>query len=112
MSLAHILYPAPTDDGLVEWGWQHYQHHLSILSGLKTSKGISGTLYRIYPVNFDDMRSWAYQHQLQHNDFNQALDLGGNDITKLDYKDQRQFDAWLYQHFTEHQAAAERLKLA
>lgn len=109
MSLAQILYPSPTPQGIVEWSFHHLAHHQAILDGISSVFGIKTKLYRIWPMDTQNLNDWAYQHQQQHNDFNATLGLGGQDLTVLDYKNQRQMDAFYFSHFSEHQAAAQKL---
>lgn len=103
-----ILYPPPTESGLKEWSWHHYQHHLAINGGLESTRGIKPNLFRIWPLDISDP-TWNYEHQRQHNEFTSVLGITASDLTGINYKDQRQFDAFLYSHFVEHQVAAQRL---
>lgn len=103
-----ILYPPPTPDGMKEWMFHHFQHHLAINAGLSSTHGIKTNLYRIWPASVAD-KDWLNEHQSQHNEMTAALGIVSADLGDVDYKNPKQFDAWLYAHFTEHQVAAQRL---
>lgn len=107
MSLASILYPAPTPEGLTAWFFDHYQHHLAIIGAVKASKGVILDLHLIYPVNQQDLDSWSGQHQLQHQDMAQALGTPSLDFGPLDVTDPAKLEGFMFAHFLEHQAAAQ-----
>lgn len=111
MSLASVLYPPPTKDGWNEWTWANYQHHQAIETGLRQVKGLSPTIYRLWPVREQEFEDWLEQHQQAHTLFTQALGINGSDLSQLDFNDKPKRDAWMYSHFVDHQAAAQLLGL-
>lgn len=111
VSLAQVLYPAPTPQGLQEWSFNHFAHHQAIVDGLLTAKGVSTQLYRIWPVDFQKIDDWALQHQMQHDEMSAALGFAGTDLSQFNYQNQKQFDAWLFEHYTQHQIAGQLLGL-
>lgn len=111
MPLAQIQYPSPTGGGLEEWAWHNFQHHEALIQAVLKVKNIKLTAYRIWPFPKDMNSDWLEQHQQAHDDLDAALGLNGSDLSSVDYKDKRQLDAWLYQHFVSHQSAASALGL-
>ena len=105
MGLAHILYPAPADDGFEQWLFNNYAHHRAINAG---ASGIGATIgqYMIYPVQQTSLRDFLEQHQRWHNDMCGALGIAGNDLSNVDFNDEKQKDAWMFLHYQEHLAAA------
>lgn len=85
---------------------QHFSHHQAINTGIRETRGIDVTLFQIYPFNPKDAENWLLQHQEQHNIQNAVLNIGGQDLSILDFNDRKAIDAWTYLHWTEHQAAA------
>lgn len=107
MTLASILYPAPTDKGLEEFFWANFQHHQAIISALKATRGIALEQFQIYPVNPERIDGWLEQHQKQHNAMNAALGIPGADLSSVDFKNKRELDSWLFAHELQHQAAGQ-----
>lgn len=112
MTLASVLYPSPTESGWEEWSFANYEHHLAIEEGLLQVLGIVATPFRIWPVNGAQFRDWQEQHQQSHTLFNRALGITGRDLTDLDFTDRSKADAWYFEHFIQHQAAAKTLGLS
>lgn len=108
MSLASVLYPGPTARGLDEFFFANFEHHQSIISAIKDTRGVVLEMFQIYPVVSDgDLTTWARQHQRQHDTMNALLGIPGVDLTGIDLKDKKAFDSWAYQHFQQHQAAGQ-----
>lgn len=107
MSLAAILYPAPTAKGLEEFFFANYQHHLAVMGALRQTQDVELELFQIYPVQPENMENWLRQHQKQHDFMNAALGIPGTDLTAVDFGNQREFDSWAFQHFLQHQAAGQ-----
>lgn len=113
MSLAQILLPPPTEQGMEEFMFAHYQHHLAINEGLR-ARGYEPAVYQIYPVNMADKRDvqrFLDQHQQWHNDFESLLGLQGFDLSGVDFEDQKQSDAWSWLNLNGHRNAALTLNL-
>lgn len=109
MSLAQLLYPPPTPQGLGDFMFSHNQHHIAIIRGLKQVKNVDATLYQIYPFNPKDLENWLQAHQQLHSDYESVLQIQGNDLSEVDFKNQKQFDAWLFLNFSSHRSAAQLL---
>jgi len=107
VSLASVLYPGPTDQGLEEFFYANYQHHIALMAALKETMGVELELFQIYPANPEDLTTWSRQHQFQHDALNSLLGIPGTDISVVDFKKKDEADAWYWQHFLQHQAAAQ-----
>lgn len=112
MSLAAIVYPSPTPEGMTEWSIANFQHHNGIEIAMRQTLGVDPPIFRLWPILPEDFQSWLEQHQQAHNFFNQTLGLSGQDLTGLDLKDKSLADDWFFVHELEHQAAARVLKLS
>lgn len=108
-SLAHIIYPPPTRKGWDEWIWWHAQHHAAIEQGMFDKLGVPPVIYQLHPFFEGDMQNWLLAHQSAHNRFGSVLSVATQDLGELDFKNKSQYDAWLYQNYIEHLAAAQRL---
>lgn len=111
MSLAAVLYPSPTPQGWTEWTFHNLNHHEAIDTSMQQVLGIMPTAYRLWPVTEDSFQDWLEQHQLAHTLFNEVLGINGQDLTGLDLKDKQNREAWMFEHFIQHQAAAQTLGL-
>lgn len=105
MSLAMVLFPPPTDNGLHEWSLAHYLHHLAIIAAVKQSKGITLPVYQIWPMSLTNIDTWLENHQLLHNEMNAVFKNNGNDLSSLDWKDEKQREGFFYLNFQEHRSA-------
>lgn len=109
-NLAAVLYPPPEKTGWTEWTHQNHQHHLAIETALMQVKGIHATPFRIWPAT--NLKDWEGQHQQAHDLFCRALGIQGIDLTGLDFEDKSKKDAFFWQHYQQHLAAASILKLS
>lgn len=105
MGLAHILYPAPTPEGMEEWWLNNYAHHRAI-NAAANSRGARIGEYAIYPVKQENIGDFLQQHQRWHADMCASLDLTGTDLSSVDLTNERERDAWMFLHYQEHLAAA------
>lgn len=107
MSLAQILFPAPTDQGIDDWFHSHVRHHEAIIKAIQDSRGIQLQMFPIYPVKDSDLTNWNRAHQSLHTQMNLALQIAGTDLTTLDLK-AKDHQNWFFEHFIQHQAAGQR----
>lgn len=107
MSLAQIQYPPPTEKGLEEWMHAHVRHHEALIGAVDTTFGVKLELLPIYPVGKDSLSTWSRAHQSAHDALANILGFAGTDLTGVDFSDQRKLDGWMFEHFIQHQAAAE-----
>ena len=108
MSLAQILYPPPTPQGMEEWFQAHARHHEAIISAFKESQGVVLDDLGLYPVNPSSLTDWLERHQRMHTAMGQLAGISGADLSVLDLKDKPKADAWFFQHFLQHQGVAQR----
>lgn len=107
MSLAQILYPSPTPEGMEEWFQSHARHHEAIIVALKDTRGLILDNLGLYPVNQGDMDDWLERHQQMHTAMTKVTGITGTDLSALDLKDKAKSDAWFFQHFLQHQGVAQ-----
>lgn len=89
--------------------FSHFQHHLGIIRGLKQVRNVDATLWQIYPFNPKDKENWLQQHQQLHSDYESVLQIQGNDLSEVDFKNQKELDAWFWLNFVSHRSAAQLL---
>lgn len=107
MSLAQVQYPPPTENGLEEWMHAHLRHHEALIGAVAEIHGVKLELLPIYPVTKESMSQWTRAHQAAHDALANQLGFAGTDLTGIDFSDQRKLDGWMFEHFIQHQSAAE-----
>lgn len=106
------LYNVPTNDAeRAQWAFAHMAHHRDINRRIYELVKIALPEYILDPVNPDDTGDWEYQHQLMHDNQNQLLGINGQDLTDIDWKDQRILNAWVFLNSSEHYQASNILEI-
>ena len=105
MGLAQVVYPRPTENGLQEWAWDHYQHHLAILKQA-ANLGYQLNQYRIWPITQENLQDFLDQHQQMHTEMDAIANVQGSNLQDIDFKDKKKADAWYYLNYIEHQSVA------
>ena len=106
MSLAQVVLPPPTGlQGLEEWAFAHYQHHLAIAEATKRNKNVTIPIPQIYPLSLGTIQNWLENHQTLHNEMNAVLRVQGNDLSTLNWNDERQREGFFWLNYMEHKSA-------
>lgn len=105
LSLPQLFAIAPSQGGFEEWAFAHQQHHLAIIEAAK-NKGVTLTFYPIYPLSKANIETFLQQHQSMHDEFNAALHLNGNNLSNVDFSNERQVAGFVFLNAKEHLDAA------
>jgi len=101
------LYNVPgTDEERAQWSFAHAAHHRDINRRIYELIAVALPEYIMDPVNPDDSGEWEYLHQLMHDNQNPLLGIFGQDLTGVDWKDQRLLAAWVFLNANEHVQAS------
>lgn len=92
------------------WAAINQDSHFQITQAIGL-KGTNLPLRPLSPVLTEDFNSWLWRHQEMHNEMNEFLGIQGNDLSDLDFKDDRKLKSWIAQHYDEHYQAANQLGL-
>ncbi len=106
MSIASLANIPSTDEERAQWAFSHMAHHRDISQQIYLLVKIALPEYILEPVNPNDVSTWEYQHQQMHDNQNQLLGITGQDLTGVDWKDQRLLAAWIQLNFVEHLQAS------
>ena len=109
MSLAQVLFPSPTNQGFDEWAWAHFQHHLAIARAVLQVKKVELIVPSIFPINIANIQVWLQNHQGLHNAQNALLGIQGNDLSSLNWTDEKQREGFFYLNFVEHRSAGQNV---
>lgn len=107
--LAQILYPPPTHYGWDEWCQAHQAHHDAIEAGISAAFGVQSIKYNLFPFFKKDISNWLLLNEQAHTRMAEYLQFGTQDLSNLDFEDKTAFQDWLWLHYQEHLAAAQRL---
>lgn len=109
--LASLANVPVTDQERAQWAFAHMAHHRDINFQIYNLIKVALPEYSLDPIDPADTSTWEYQHQLMHNDQNQFLGIDGQDLTGVDWKDQRLLAAWVLLNFNEHFQASNILEI-
>lgn len=107
VGLVNLLAPR-----LADWPffwWNNWIDHQEIQQAIQKVTTINDTIYVIIPWNQDGADALLEKHQQYHNDMNDALNLGGQDLSNIDFKNPAAIQQWAWLHYQEHLAAHEAL---
>jgi len=106
------LYNVPTtNEERAQWSFAHMAHHRDINAKIYLLIKVALPEYVLDPVNPDNPGEWEYQHQLMHDNQNSILGIQGQDLTGMDWKDQRLLAAWIWLNVNEHVQASNILEI-
>lgn len=84
------------------WAFNHDQEHRAIITAAASVKGVNLLEYILDPFNHDDQTGWLARHQSAHNDFNALVNFNGTDLQDVDFKNDKEREAWSWFHWQEH----------
>ncbi len=106
------LYNVPTtNEERAQWSFAHTTHHRDINRRIYELIKVALPEYILDPVNPENSGEWEYQHQLMHDNQNAILGIQGQDLTGMDWKDQRLLAAWIWLNVNEHVQASNILEI-
>ena len=94
------------------WSLHHRISHDVIRTAINTQFGLTLQPYPVDPIYLPDPRSFLQWNQSAHTDMNGALKTPGSDLEDVDFREERQTQAWIWLHFLEHQVIENRLGVA
>ena len=105
MGLANLFRPAPGDDGWQEFWFNNWIDHQDIQQAIQAQLSVNQEIYIINPWLDSDASAILQRHQQFHNDMDGALGINGEDLSSIDFKNQRAIEEWVFQHYQDHLAA-------
>jgi hypothetical protein len=111
MPLPYIITAPPGDLGVETWAFWHWNDHLEIVQKFFQLRAANLPTYDIQAINPNDVEGWLERHQQYHNDMNALTQQDGSDLTRVDWKDEKQRRAWFWLNFQEHNAVHQFLKI-
>lgn len=112
MSGLASLYNVPgSDSERAEWAFAHMAHHRDINLAIYNLIKVALPEYELDPINVDDTGTWAYQHQLMHDNQNAILGITGQDLTDVNWKDPNLLSAFIFLNSSEHFQASNILEI-
>jgi hypothetical protein len=102
MSLPPLYQPPEGSRGWEEYWFQHFQDHLEIVQAIQNTLNVPLTVYDIDPWTNTDKEGILERHEQFHNDMNGVLQIPGNDLSEVDFKNPGQVKAWVWLNYQEH----------
>jgi hypothetical protein len=109
--LASLFNVPSTDEERAQWAFAHMAHHRDINARIYTLIKVALPEYILDPIDPNDSGTWEYQHQLMHDNQNQLLGISGQDLTGIDWNDQRLLAGWIFLNSSEHYQASNILEI-
>lgn len=111
--LANILNIPTSEQDLLVWSFSHSDAHTKINNAIFQQKNIPLQPYILDPMpnpsNTGEMQTWAYAHQAAHSAFEDVLNIGGTDLSSVDFTQPDQVASWIRLHFDSHLQAQQQL---
>jgi hypothetical protein len=86
----------------LRWSFDHRDSHDRIRAAILARMGTMLADHQVEPINPNDTVSFLNNNSTLHNDMNRALGQPGSDIQDVDFKDDKQLEAWIKLHYVEH----------
>lgn len=111
--IAALLNVPADKESLMNWSFAHSDQHRKIEQAVFIKYGVALAPFILDPMpaelTSDDMTSWQQLHQGAHSGFEDILNIGGNDLSSVDFSKQDQVAAWIRLHFESHRQAQQAL---
>ena len=103
--LADLFNVPKSPASLNQFAFNNDAEHVHIIDAILLQNSVMLDRYIINPIPLDDSRGWARRHQIMHNAMNRELNLQGQDLSSVDFNDERALEAWIQIHVQEHYKA-------
>jgi len=84
------------------WAFDHRDSHDRIRAAILSKFNNALADHQIEPINPNDVVTFLDNNSTLHDDMNRLLSLPGSDIQDVDFKDDKQLEAWIKLHYVEH----------
>lgn len=89
----------------------HMAHHRDIIRKIYELAGIALVEYLLDPFDPKNLGAWDYQHQIMHQQMDSLLGIAGFNLLGVDWQNQELLAAWILLNATEHNQAADILRI-
>jgi len=110
-SAAPLLNVPHEQSDWASWSFQLDQNVRDITQALRMQRGVSLVEYQIFPIPEAAVGEWLERVSGVIGDICQELNVQSADIETVDLQDERERQAWVWQVFTEINAARGMLKI-
>jgi hypothetical protein len=111
MGLATLANLPVTPELVAQFAFANMDSHRKIAGAVFAAMGQIIPLYPLDPIPLfpGGLLTWARNHQSTHDVQNAILGIRGDDLTSVDFTNEEQLSAWIFEHFAEHYAAETQL---
>lgn len=109
--LAALLNAPKTQADWDRWSFDNRDSHDRIRAAIAAKGGPRLGDYQLDPINPQDSGGWLERHSQTHKDMDSAIGAQSSDMLDVDLTDENQLQAFIYEHWQEHQTAERALGL-
>lgn len=111
--IAALLNVPADKESLMNWSFAHSDQHRKIEQAVFIKYGVALAPFILDPMPAEltsgDMQNWQQIHAASTSDYESLLNIGGHDLSSVDFSKQDQVAAWIRLHFDSHQQALQKL---
>lgn len=108
MLQAILNIPREPSDWL-HWGHDHRIHHQIVAQAMQSKRKIFIQDFPIYPITKESVRDFLLNNSQLHININNALQTPSVNLQDVDFNNENETIAWVYDHFLEHRSWAQTL---
>jgi hypothetical protein len=112
MPLAQLIAIPRTPAELAQWSFANAASHRDIIRRVQETKGIHLDEFIVDPFDprdEDSLNSFLANNWAMHIQMDTALGIASNVLNSVDWRDEQALAEWMFEHYTEHQAASQLL---
>ncbi len=102
---------AKTEEQWSIWSFHHRLSHAAIRQAIQAQRGLILPDYQLDPVSANDLVGWLQRNAQTHSEMNSAVGTQSQDLLDVDFKQESQFQAWIFSHYQEHYDAENALRI-
>ena len=84
------------------WSFSHGNDHTHVRGAMEAQSFGNLVDYQLWPLPWENYKTWELRHQSAHNETNQALGLVSTDLTGVDFTDEKAAAEWHLRHYSDH----------
>jgi hypothetical protein len=106
VSIAALYNIPASPEQLAQWSFVNAAAHADIVRLIFQITGQQLDSFVLDPFDPSAMETWAYQHQIMHQQMDAVLGISGYDLLDVDFTNQGILAGWVQSHASEHVQAA------
>jgi hypothetical protein len=100
--IAVLLESPRTPEQWLRWSYHHRDSHTRIRQAIQKQKNVNLVEYQLDPIFDQDLQGFLQRNSQSHGDMLSILGIQSEDLLDVDFKDERQAQAWIQLHYYDH----------